>query len=107
MSKKKLTLGQKRALAQQRLSFVPKPKKETVWEKRGQTFEEYQKRDTSGVDKFYGVNPGGNSVVKKAADPTSISSLKIKARLEGVRVKDSTRAKIRESLGRVKQARAA
>lgn len=96
---------------------MPEEKLPPIWERRGQTFAQYQKRTPKeGYDGTNALSPSEQIALersarfdknKKAADPTSITSLKIKARLEGVRVKDSTRAKIRESLGRVKQMRAA
>lgn len=54
-----------------------KPK---IWEKRGQTFEEYQKRDTSGIDKFIGIDPIKNPHIKKDEQPESIQTLKYKLR---------------------------
>lgn len=84
-----------------KLKLFPKPVnyKQPIWERRGQTFEQYQKRDTSGVEKFYGVNPTLKPHIKKEANPNSITSRKITMRIAGARVKDSTRAVIRRMMG--------
>ena len=64
-----------------KLKIFPKAEKiyTPIWEHRGQTFEQYQKRDTSGVDKFYGVNPGiaDRDAKKKLPNPESITQIKI------------------------------
>lgn len=88
MSKKKLTKGQKNSMAYQRMNnakeiqekLEKKNSKKTIWEKRGLTEDEYKNRDTSGVDKFYGVDPSKKQVVKKEPNPNSIQSLKKKLR---------------------------
>ena len=89
MSKKKLTQGQKRSMAYQRMNnakeiqekLEKKNSKKTIWQKRGQTEDEYKKKDTSGTAKFYGVDPSEKKqVIKQESNPNSIQSLKKKLR---------------------------
>lgn len=86
MSKKKLTIKEKISLAKQRFKkrrFKNDPKI-PIWERRGQTFEQYQKRDinfeyngTEQANPKYQLQQARDAK-KKRPDPKSISQLKIK-----------------------------
>jgi hypothetical protein len=74
-----------------------------IWERRGQTFAQYQKRQpisghhlTDQPMTATGINKRWKDILKQEPNPNSITQTKIAMRIAGVRVKDSTRAKIRE-----------
>lgn len=62
-----------------RRAFSPKIEKPRIWERRGQTFEQYQKRPVNDGT-VYPVNPSKH--IKKEPDPNSLTSLKIKFLLD-------------------------
>lgn len=76
--------------------FLKEPKEKIYkWQRLGLSLEQWQKRSNVGIQI---CEPSPSKVFKKEPNPNSISSQKIAMRLAGVRVKDSTRAKVREMI---------
>lgn len=90
-----------------KLKIFPKAEKiyTPIWERRGQTFEQYQKR--TSVTNYEGTNTATpeqqaqffRDAKKKLPNPQSITQIKIQMRIDGARVKESTRKVIRRMRG--------